>query len=44
MTRFFSFSLLIGFISSSLGQTPPVRPAAPAELAVDHVKLIKALD
>lgn len=46
MSRFFSLLItgcLLGTLST-LAQTPPTLPPSPAELAVDHVKIIKSLD
>ncbi len=46
MPRLPALSLAILFIASSLShaQIPPTLPQSPAELAVDHVKLIRKLD
>ncbi len=43
MSRFLISALFV-VLSSAAGQTPPLLPPSPAELAVDHAKHIRALD
>lgn len=45
MLRFISLTIACGLLATlSQAQTPVMLPPSPAELAVDHVKLIKGLD